>query len=235
MHKGHSVLGIIPARGGSKGLRNKNIMPLNGKPLISYTVRSAKASGIFDRLMVTTDSEAIAKVAKRSGAEVPFLRPKRLATDTALAIDVIHHALGWLERNDRDRHYDLVFYLQPTSPLRIPEDYKRSVDLLIKRKADSVLGVCEARPSPMWSNVLPSNGSLGRFLKRSAVNKNRQELPTYYRINGAIYLAKYSFIKRSSSWIGKRSYAYLMPYERSIDIDDEMDMALAKHIMKKGF
>lgn len=229
MFKGLSILGFIPARAGSKGLPGKNIRPLAGKPLIAYTIEAARRSGVFDYLLVSTDGEDIAEIARHAGADVPFMRPSNLATDTARGIDVLHHAMSWLE--DRGKKFDCVMILQPTSPLRTAEDIIASLDLLVKRNAEAIVSVCEVEHHPWWSNTLPENLCMKNFFK-PGIPVNRQELPEYYRFNGAIYLALWDFIRERENWFGSDTFAYVMPRQRSVDIDEEMDFLLAELILK---
>lgn len=228
MYRGVSLLGIIPARSGSKGVPGKNLRLLAGKPLIVHTIQAARESGIFDRLVVSTDGKEIARVAKEAGAEIPFLRPPELATDGARGIDVLHYTLRWFE--GQGTKFDCVMYLQPTSPLRTAADIVAAVDLLLARDAEAVVSVCEVDHHPWWSNVLPEDGCMRDFIKPD-IPANRQELPVYYRLNGAIYLARWDFIRSRDSWFGPRTYAYIMPRERSVDIDCEIDLRLAEIIL----
>ena len=136
MYKGKTILGLIPARGGSKGLPRKNIRPLLGKPLIAWTIEQALASEYLDRVVVSTDDEKIAEISRKYGAKVPFMRPKESAADEARRIDVVLHAIDWMEKNDNS--YDLIMLLQPTSPLRTSEDIDKAIKLFISKKADSL-------------------------------------------------------------------------------------------------
>lgn len=229
MYRGLSVLGFVPARAGSKSLPAKNLRLLAGKPLIVHTIEAARASAVFDRLIVSTDGEDIARVARRAGAWVPFLRPARLATDEARGIDALHHAMAWLEGNGL--RFDCVMVLQPTSPLRASEDITGALDLLLERDADAVVSVCPVDHHPWWSNELPADGCMKDFL-RPGLPHNRQQLPPYYRLNGAIYLARWDFIRHRDDWYGPRTYAYIMPRERSVDIDEEIDLWLAAALLR---
>jgi N-acylneuraminate cytidylyltransferase/CMP-N,N'-diacetyllegionaminic acid synthase len=230
MYKNKKFLAIIPARGGSKGIKNKNIVELKGKPLISYTIEEAKKCGIFDKIIVSTDSPEIAKISEKYGAEVPFLRPKKLAIDTASTVDVILHALDYFKAESE--HYDYFVLLQPTSPLRKAEDILNAINLLFEKDADSIVSVCEVEHSPLFCNTLPEDLSLSNFIKKELRNKRRQDLPKYYRINGAIYISKIeTFLKIKDFYEGK-SYAYIMPIERSIDIDNVIDLKLAELLME---
>ena len=230
MFKGRRFLALIPARGGSKGLKDKNIRQLNNKPLLAYTIEAAKESEIFDRIIVSTDSEKIAAVALKYGAEVPFMRPKELATDTASSMDVLIYTIELLqESNDK---YDYVALLQPTSPLRTSQDIVGAVNLLIEKNANSVVSVCRVEHSPLWSNTLPEDLSLKDFIRPEIRNLRRQDLPIFYRLNGAIYIVKVSYILESKDFFGQESYAYIMPVNRSVDIDTELDLVLAEVLLQ---
>lgn len=229
MYKGLSVFGFIPARAGSKGLPGKNVRPLAGKPLIVHTIEAARRSGVFDYLLVSTDGDEIIQVARQAGADVPFVRPAGLATDTARGIDVLHHAMSWLE--ERGKKFDCIMTLQPTSPLRTAEDILAALDLLIERNANAVVSVCEVEHHPWWCNTLPEGGCMKDFL-RPGIPANRQELPAFYRLNGAIYLARWDFIRERENWFGPGTYAYVMPRERSVDVDGEVDLMMAEFFEK---
>lgn len=222
-------MGFIPARTGSKGVPGKNIKLLAGKPLIVHTIETARSTGLFDYLMVSTDGEEIASIARQAGAEVPFLRPAELATDIAKSIDVLHHAMNWLEREGR--RFDWVMYLQPTSPLRSSDDIIAACRLMFEKKAAAVVSVCEVDHHPWWSNTLPPDLCMNEFIRPDVTGTRRQELPTYYRINGAIYLAQWDFIRHRHSWYGPHTFAYIMPKERSVDIDDPLDFVVAEALL----
>ncbi|MHB1420529.1 MAG: acylneuraminate cytidylyltransferase family protein [Bacillota bacterium] len=229
MFKGLSVLGFIPARAGSKGLPGKNIRLLDRKPLIVYTIEASRQSDVFDYLMVSTDGEDIAGIAQQAGADVPFMRPASLATDTARGIDVLHHSMSLL--SEQGKKYDCVMILQPTSPLRNAEDIIAALDLFVERNTDAVVSVCEVENHPWWSSILPEDLCMKDFLG-AGIPANRQELPKYYRLNGAIYLARWDFIRERENWFGPGTFAYIMPRQRSLDIDDEVDLLLAEIIAK---
>lgn len=230
MYKNKKFLAIIPARGGSKGLKDKNIRILNGKPLIYYTIEAAKRSKIFDVIMVTTDSKEIAEISKKYGASIPFLRPDELSTDTASSIDVILHTLNYYI--SQNINFDYFCLLQPTSPLRKSEDIISSVELLFKKDAESIVSLCEVEHSPLFANTLPEDLSLSKFIRKEVKNMRRQDLPKYYRINGAIYISKVQSFLKTKDFYGERSFAYIMPSERSVDIDTEFDLKIAEEILK---
>src|SRR3989304_87172 len=230
MYNGKRIVGIIPARGGSKGLPRKNVLPLRGKPLIAWTIEQAQASTCLDKVIVTTDNEEIASVARTHGAEVPFMRPRELASDNAKTIDVIYHALDWFEENFET--FDIVVLLQPTSPLRRSTDINNVVEMLFSQKAGAIISVCETEHHPCWSNTLPHNRCMADFLRPELMNKNRQELPTYYRLNGVIYAAYCTYLKNKHGFFGSETFAYIMPKERSIDIDTKTDFNFANYLLK---
>ncbi len=231
MYKGRKFLAIITARGGSKGLKDKNIKSLNGKPLIAYTIEAATESNIFDKVIVSTDSEQIADVSREYGAEIPFIRPKELATDEAKSADVVLHALDYYKK--QNENYDYFILLQPTSPLRTGEDLSNAADLILEKGGNSVVGVCEVEHSPLWTNELPRSLSLEGFLHKEIINTRRQDLPVYYRINGALYICKPEIFWASRDFFGDKSYAYIMTKEASVDIDDETDFLFAELLLKQ--
>lgn len=223
-------LALIPARSGSKGLKDKNIMNLNGKPLMVYTIEAAREAGVFDEIMVSTDSEVYAKIAMTHGAKVPFLRPSELATDDASTWDVARDVIRAYE--ELGKKFDTVAVLQPTSPLRRAADIQAGYKTLVERDANLVVAVCEAEHSPLWSNILPEDLSLAGFLDPAVVKAPRQSLKKYYRINGALYIVKTSHLMKNSDLYDHRSYAVVMPKERSVDIDDRVDFLVAESLIR---
>lgn len=229
MHNNKRFLAIIPARSGSKGLKDKNIKELNGKPLIAYTIGAAIESNVFDNIIVSTDSKVYEDIAKKCGAEVPFLRPDYLSTDEATTNDVVEYTIKELEKVGKN--YDYFMILQPTSPLRKSEDILGAVKLLFEKNANSVVSVCEAEHSPLYMNTLDESLAMDDFLSKD-IKTRRQELPKYYRLNGAIYICKISNFLKYKNFYGEKSHAYIMDKKRSIDIDDELDFILADYLMK---
>ena len=230
MINGKSVLAIIPARGGSKGLPGKNIKELCGKPLIAWSIETAKACSNVDRIVVSTDDRKIAEIAKKYGAEVPFMRPAELATDTASTIDVIFHTTEWLKKHE-DFQPAYILLLQPTSPLRTVKDIEGAIQILKAKDARAVVSVCETDHHPWWSNTLPEDGNMRNFLKPEILNKRRQDLPVFYRLNGAIYLAETSYLYENNGFFGPETFAYKMPKEHSVDIDSNVDLKLAQVLL----
>lgn len=223
-------LAVIPARSGSKGLLNKNIKTLCGKPLLAYSVEAALDSGIFDTVHVSTDSDAYAEIARRFGADIPFLRSPASATDTASSWSVLLEALDRYEA--LGQRFDTVTLLQPTSPLRKAEDIRAAYGLFQQKKAHAVVSVCAVDHPPIWSNTLPQDLCMDGFLKPEA-KKPRQSFPEYYRINGAIYIADVNSLRSLGTLVyDKDCFAFMMPRERSIDIDEELDFVIAEAILK---
>jgi len=221
-------IAIIPARSGSKGFKDKNIHMLNEKPLMAYTIEAAKKSGLFSCIHVSTDSEEYAKIASQYGADVPFLRSSETASDSASSWDAVREVLN--RYKELGQEFDTLAMLQPTSPLRTEEDIRAGYQIFLDKKADSVISVCEAEHSPLWCNTLSEDGCMNQFLDVSN-NGPRQKLSIYYRLNGALYIVKTSFILEKKDIYGERSYAYRMPQERSVDIDNQLDFYIAKTIM----
>ncbi|MCI9136691.1 MAG: acylneuraminate cytidylyltransferase family protein [Lachnospiraceae bacterium] len=224
-------IAVIPARSGSKGLKDKNIKSLNGKPLMAYSIEAALQSGLFDCVHVSTDSGYYAETAKKYSAEVPFLRTEELSSDTATTWDAMRFVIKEYEK--RGERFDTLTVLQPTSPLRTWQDIQSAYQLLEEKQADSIVGVCEMEHSPLWSNTLPEDGCLNGFI-REEVNGPRQKLSSYYRINGAIYIVKIPFLLEKGNLYGEHGYAYIMSKEHSVDIDDELDFAMAEVLMKQA-
>lgn len=206
------VLGLITARGGSKGLPGKNIRPVQGRPLIDYTIAAGRSARSLDRLVLSTDDEAIAEVARRCGCEVPFMRPPALAADGTPSIDVVVHALQALPG------FDIVVLLQPTSPARSAEDIDATVERLVASGATSCVSVCAVLESPLWMYTQGPDGRLQALLPGQSASR-RQDLPAVYTLNGAVYAARVPQLLQSRSFLAADTVAHLMPRERSIDID----------------
>ncbi|MDI6688643.1 MAG: acylneuraminate cytidylyltransferase family protein, partial [Desulfobacterales bacterium] len=185
----------------------KNIKELCGKPLIAWSIEQAKACSNIDRVIVSTDDENIAKVAKQYGAEVPFIRPSELSSDTASTIDVIFHAIDWFKKH-QDFRPEYTLLLQPTSPLRTAEDIERTIQTLKGKNARAVVSVCKTDHPPWWSNILPEDSNMKDFLRPDILNKRRQNLPIFYRLNGAIYLAETDYLLEHSGFFGSDTFAY---------------------------
>lgn len=214
------VLGLIPARGGSKGLPRKNILLVGGNPLIAWTINAAKNSKSIDTLVLSSEDSEIIEVAKKWECEVPFRRPDHLAGDTAKSIDVVLHAL------DQMPGFEYVALLQPTSPLRNAEDIDAAFALMQECGAQSCVSVCESEESPYWMYHVVDGQKLLNLLPSEKDFVRRQDLPPVYILNGAIYIAKIDWLRQTGSFIGEGTVAYKMPKERSIDIDCADDLAI---------
>ena len=220
-------LAIIPARGGSKRLPNKNILDLNGKPLIAWSIEAAKKSKYIDDIVVTSDREKILDIAKKYNVK-NVKRPDYLASDIATTFDAINHTIKNLKEK-----YEYIVLLQPTSPLRNEKHIDESIKLLEKKNADAVISVCETDHSPLWSNTLPEDLNMSNFLRDEVKNKRSQDLPKFYRLNGAIYICKTDkLLEEKTFFIKNNIYAYIMDRKSSIDIDDEIDFKLAEILIK---
>ncbi len=220
---GKTFLAIIPARGGSKRLPRKNVLDLAGKPLIAWTIDAAKNSKYLDKIIVSTDDHEITDISEQFGAEV-LIRPDELASDAAGSVGVVIHAI-----NAQDKNYDYVILLQPTSPLRTSQHIDEAIELLFVKNADAIVSVCETDHSPLWANTLPEDGSMKNFIRDEVKGKRSQDLPTYYRLNGAIYItSKDTLIENNSLFPKKSLFAYVMDIEVSIDIDTSLDLGLCK-------
>lgn len=223
------IMAFIPARGGSKRLPRKNVLPLSGKPLINWSIEAGKKSQYIDRVFVSTDDKEIADVACQLDVELPELRPAELASDTAKTEDVLLYSL---EKFAPD--VDIVVLLQPTSPLRTAEHIDEALDLFIKQKAFSVVSVTPCEHPPLWSNTLPKDNSMGDFIRPEALSRS-QDISQYYRLNGAIYifdvkkLREYNEIRYTSE-----TYAYVMDNDVSFDIDTDIDFDLAQFFMERA-
>lgn len=222
-------LAIIPARGGSKGLKHKNIRLLNGKPMIAYTIEAALKSKCVDRVVVSTDSEDIANISQDAGAEVPFIRPSHLSTDTAKSIDVVKHAINFYEEVE-EANIKNVILLQPTSPLRNSSDIDSAMEVFEENRADSLQSVCPAATHPYLLKKIVEEKLLAYQENENSYTR-RQDFDTLYQLNGAIYIARKDIIQQYDTLIGLNNYAYIMPKERSIDIDDIYDFKFAEVLL----
>ncbi len=218
-------LAIIPARGGSKGIPRKNVKDLGGKPLIAWTIEAALNADVFDRIIVSTDDEEIAAVAKKWGAEVPFMRPANLATDTASGLAPVLHALDTLPG------YDYVMLLQPTSPLRSVEDIRNSLKFFSAHGGKCCVSVSEAASHPTHCFTLGTDEALVPVMPALKADTRRQDLPKVYCLNGAIYIADTSWLVESKKFLTPITKAYEMPAERSIDIDTDLDFKIAEFLL----
>lgn len=229
------VLGVIPARGGSKGIPRKNLATVAGKPLLQYAIESSmNADPRLAPVIVSTEDDEIANLARSLGAEVPFKRPDEFSSDTALSIGLLRHAVGWME-SELEFVFDWVMLLQPTSPFRSREDIVGALDLAASSDCDSVISVFrvyDSHPARMKRIV---DGCLEPFCVPEVEGTRRQDLePPAYARNGAIYLTRRDVVMEKSSIFGERALAYEMPESRSIDIDTPLDLEVARALAVSG-
>jgi CMP-N,N'-diacetyllegionaminic acid synthase len=225
------ILGLVNARGGSKGIPQKNINLLNGKPLIAYAIEAGLGSNLITHLVVSTDDDEIMETAHAYGAQVPFKRPARLATDDASQMDVVIHALNQMETVG-GQPYDIVIILQPTAPLRTSEDVDAALSILINQDADSVVSFSPVTQHPYYMYTI-EDGAAEPFVKLEDQMMQRQDFPAIYYRNGAIYATRRDVLVNQRSYYGKRCHAYIMPPERSVNIDTPFDWAFAEFLLSQ--
>ena len=225
---GKLVLAIIPARGGSKGLPRKNILPIAGKPLIAWSIEAAKKSQYIDRCIISTDSKEIAETAIKYGGDVPFMRPNELATDEAKSDDVIKHAIESLSEN-----YEIVILLQPTSPLRTTEDIDCALEYMRIKKATALVSIVKSEKPPEWTIRIDEDFKILDSVEELKMGKRRQDYPDSYNLNGAIYISDSPQYLSTNSFFGKQTVAFIMSKEHSVDIDNSVDLQLADILLEK--
>lgn len=233
MYKDKTFLAIIPARGGSKGLPGKNITPLCGKPLIVWSIEAGLKSQYIDEVMVTTDSEEIASVARKSGASVPFLRPSELASDTATSFDVIRHAINYYE-NELQKKFDYIVLLEPTSPLRDEKDIDMSIEQLLSvRQASAIVGVCKTTSqNPAFLVKKNDNNFLVGYENQDMRVLRRQEIGDVYFFEGSIYISKTDALLTKKTFYHESTLGYEVPKWKSLEIDDLDDIIMVEALMK---
>ena len=224
----YNIFAIIPARGGSKGIVGKNIKPLNGKPLICHTIKESLKSRYSDRVFVSTDDTSIAKISKKCGAEI-IDRPDELARDESPTIDAIFHAVDTIEDTSNQ---DIIILLQPTSPLRNAADIDAALDIFMKTDCDSVISMCKVEHSPYWCFKYEGDKFKPLFGNKG-LKMRRQELLDVYRPNGAIYITTIKNLYKNNGFYCDQIVPYIMPAERSIDIDEEIDFKFAELLIQE--
>ena len=228
-------LAVIPARGGSKGIPKKNIKELNGKPLIAYTIEAANKAienGALSRCVVSTDSEEIAEISRSFGAEVPFMRPDYLGGDQIKSVDVILHALEFLE--EQGEYFDAVITLQPTSPMRTAEDLIEGIRMFDESNEDSLIAVYEDVKANGFNYYRMGDNNLGiAEHKEHNTGIRRQDMKPMYVRNGALYISSTELLKERKLIIGDVPLLYVMPKERSIDVDSMIDFEYIELLMKR--
>ncbi|MCP1188537.1 acylneuraminate cytidylyltransferase family protein [Priestia flexa] len=229
MYESKRFLAVIPARGGSKGIPNKNIIDVNGKPLIQYTIDEAKQSKYIDRVVVSTDSEKIAEVAVTGGADVPFLRPDYLASDEAKTIDALVHVVNTIHSSSDV--YDYIVLLQPTQPLRKHWHIDEAIETILEKKSTSLISVSPVKEHPILMRTIDENGGLKSLLNLSSTVR-RQDFPTFYKVNGAIYINKIDSNFSVDTSLNDNLTPYIMGVEYDLDIDDFEDLKQAERKLK---
>ena len=228
MINGKKVLALIPARGGSKGLPRKNILPLAGRPLLAWTVQAGLASAYVDRIIVSSEDREIIQTAEAWGAEAPFVRPQELAKDETTGMEVFLHALK--EAGDG---FDYLVLLQPTSPLRTGRDIDACLEKCEELNVPSCVSVCEARKSPFWMYKIDPRERLQPLINNVEFIPRRQDMPLIYSLNGAVYAARTGWLKKSGNYLAPETVGYVMPPERSVDIDSVLDLKLCEFILAR--
>lgn len=229
MINGKSVLALIPARGGSKGVPGKNIRPAGGKPLIAWTIEAVRASRYVDRTILSSDDPSIAAIARQFGCEVPFMRPDELATDKADSMSVVRHALATLPER-----YDYLVLLQPTSPLRSAADIDAALERCIESGAATCVSVCEPDNSPYWMMTMAADGAVQPLFPPEQIPSRRQDTPPIFALNGAVYVAPADHLAAGGGFVTVGTVGYVMPKDRSFDIDTELDLRLADFLLTEG-
>ena len=219
-------LAVIPARSGSKGLPDKNIRNLCGKPLLAYSVEAALQSGLFETVHVSTDSAAYAAVARKYGADVPFLRGAENSSDTASSWDAVREVLDKYSKLGKD--FGHVMLLQPTSPLRTSGDIAAAFALMKHKGADAIVSVCRGS----YHHTLPADGAMSEFIRKDENDRRRQNADRLYRVNGAVFLTNTAYFLDDPDIYRRSCFAYVMDKKRSVDIDDELDFLFAEAILK---
>jgi len=220
-------IAIIPARAGSKRLKDKNILNLSGKPLLAWSIEAGLKSKYIDKVIVSSEDEKILEIACDYDAKI-IKRPYHLASDTATTFDTLKHTLENIES------YDYIVLLQPTSPLRDAKHIDEAIKLLQQKNADAIISVCKSDHSPLWSNTLPENKSMKNFLQNEIKNRRSQDLESYYKLNGAIYICNIKkLLEEETLFLQENIFAFIMDKKSSIDIDDIIDFKLAEVLLNE--
>jgi len=222
-----TVIGIITARSGSKGLPGKNILDFGGKPLINWTILAAQKSKFIDHLILSTDDIEIANVARKLNCGVPFMRPSELAGDDTSSEDVLIHAL-----DNIDQEFGYLVLLQPTSPFRLAKDIDGCLEQCRDLQSPVCVSITEPDKSPYWMVYMDEQNRLHQLLKLDTPVSRRQDLPASYALNGAVYVAEVEWFRTHRKFLSSETVGYVMPKERSIDIDTPFDLEVAKLLIK---
>lgn len=225
------ILAIIPARGGSKGVPRKNIRPLNGKPLIAYTIEEAKKSKYISRVIVSTEDQEIADISKTYGADIPFMRPLELASDLSPSFDTIIHAINWLSENEGYKP-EYICLLQCTTPLKRVDDIDGIIKKLLSTGMDGAITVCESESHPYWMQTFDGD-RMQNFVSQELQVLRRQDLPSVYKLNGVAWVVKTAALLSEKSLMVKNRTGYVMGALESVDIDTDMDFKYAEMLIKE--
>jgi N-acylneuraminate cytidylyltransferase len=226
MIQGSSILAIIPARGGSKGVPRKNLREIAGKPLIAWAIEAGRKSQYIDRLILSSEDPEIIRIAQSWGCEVPFVRPAELARDETPGIDPVLHALSALPER-----YDYIVLLQPTSPLRLAEDIDGCVETCLRHHAFACITVNEVDQHPLWMYRLDDSRHLVPLIDGKSLPDRRQDLPKVYILNGAVYVAQTAWLQQQRTFLTAETVAHIMPRERSLDVDTELDLKICASLI----
>ena len=236
MYKDKTFLAIIPARGGSKGLLGKNIKELCGKPLIAWSIETGLKSKYIDEVVVSTDYQEIADIAKKYGATVPFLRPDYLASDTATSFDAVKHTIDFY-KDELGKEFDYIILLEPTSPLREVDDIDSSIEYLLNSKADSIVGISKTEDqNPAFLIEKDTNNYLIGYENKDMKVLRRQDINDVYFFEGTIYVSKIDTLLKKKTFYHETTIGYEVPKYKSLEIDDLDDFIMVEAMMKhKGY
>jgi CMP-N,N'-diacetyllegionaminic acid synthase len=224
-----NILALIPARGGSKGVPGKNIREVGGKPMIAWTIEAARRSRYLDRLILSSDDKKIIDVARAYDCEAPFVRPADLATDRADSMSVVRHAIAAMPER-----YDFLVLLQVTSPMRATEDIDRAIELCHSTGAPACISICEPDKSPYWMVEMDGGQALPSLFPPDRIPDRRQDAPPVFAMNGAVYVGRTERLAAGENFMTAGTVGYLMPKERSLDIDTEIDLKIANFLLNES-
>lgn len=230
MYKGKKILGLIPARGGSKGIPSKNIIEIYGKPLIQYSIECAKGSKYLDRTIISTDDTKIKDVAVKCGGDVPFMRPPELALDTSKTIDAVVHAINWLKEHGEE--YDYLVLLQNTVPLRKPWHIDEAIEKLFSSNEKSLVSVTEVDENPVLMRTINADGTVHNLLNVNSTMR-RQDFPKFYRVDGAIYIQKLDKDFGLNTSLNDGRLSYIIEERYSVDIDTYLDIRKIEYYLEQ--
>jgi CMP-N,N'-diacetyllegionaminic acid synthase len=224
----HKVLSVIPARGGSKEVPRKNLLDIGGKPLVAWSVEASHAASLVDRTVLSSDDDEIINVARAAGCEVPFRRPDAISGDEARIEDALVHAIEHL-----DETFDYIVLLHPTSPFRTGEDIDNAIRRCHQSGAPSCNSVMEAHESPYWMYRIADSGRMEPLLDKDIISR-RQDLPKIYWLNGGVHVARTDWFLEKRTFFDEHSVAYIMPRERSLDLDNQFDLYTIRGLIAQG-